>query len=71
VERDHADPKRQMVTLEWNHEDVAGIYRLQFDKDNACSSMQWNEDYNPYLGSPEYHDDKVIKPAARYVLPAW
>jgi len=60
VEKDYENPKRQMVTLEYNHDDVVDIYRSQFDKDNACSSMQWNEDYNPYLGSSEYHVDKVM-----------
>jgi glycine cleavage system aminomethyltransferase T len=60
VERDYADPERQMVTLEWNHEDVLAIYRSQFDQEDHCSRMEWVEDYNPYLGSSEYHDDKVM-----------
>jgi glycine cleavage system aminomethyltransferase T len=60
LEKEIANPKRQMVMLEWDHEDVVDIYRSQFDKENSCSTMQWVEDYNPYLGSSEYHDDKVV-----------
>ena len=60
LEKEVANPSRQMVMLEWDHHDVADVYLSQFDKERACSSMELVEDYNPYLGSSQFHDDLVV-----------
>lgn len=61
-----ANPKRQMVTLEWDPDDVAGIYRCQFS-DDACTPMEFCEDFNPYSGSLDYHEDAVLDKAGNII----
>lgn len=60
LEKEMANPRRAMVTLEYNHEDVLDIYRSQFSKDGACTGMKWSEDFDFYKGSDNYHVDKVL-----------
>lgn len=51
---------REMVTLEWNHEDVLDIYRDQFDPFKNVTHMEWGEDWQPFHGSTHYHEDLVV-----------
>lgn len=60
LEKELAHPKRAMVSLEWNHDDVLKTYHSQFNRDEACTPMKWSEDYDPYYGSSNYHIDKVV-----------
>ncbi|MDO5688876.1 MAG: aminomethyl transferase family protein [Tissierellia bacterium] len=60
LEKEMENPKRTMVTLEWNHDDLLDIYRSQFSKEDACSTMKWSEDFDFYLGSSNFHIDKVL-----------
>jgi glycine cleavage system aminomethyltransferase T len=60
LEKEMASPKRAMVTLEYDHEDILDTYRSQFDKSEACTSMRWSEDFDFQKGSGNYHIDKVL-----------
>lgn len=60
LEKEMANPKRSMVTLEWNHDDIMEIYKSQFNRDEACTTMKWSEDFDFYLGSSNFHIDKVV-----------
>lgn len=53
-------PHREMVTLEWNEEDVLDVYRAQFNPNVNVTTMEWCEDYQPYHGSTHYHEDLVV-----------
>lgn len=60
LEKEMAQPRRAVVTLEWNHEDVVSTYMAQFNKDDACTPIAWAEDFDYYNGSSNYHIDKVV-----------
>ncbi|GEA17029.1 hypothetical protein [Moorella sp. E306M] len=57
-----ANPKRKMVTLEWNPEDILDIYRSWFDPDEEpYSFMEFRgEGWAFYNGGNEYHADAVL-----------
>lgn len=57
-----ANPKRQMVTLEWNTEDVADVYASQLRDEEPYQLMDRPNDIY-YEPSPRwiYHADQVLK----------
>ncbi len=54
------DPKRKMVTLVWNKEDILDVHKSQFESGEPYLNMD-----DPYgsslIGQYEYHADKVMK----------
>lgn len=60
LEKEVADPRRQMVTLEWNTEDILDIYASQFWHGEPYPNMDRPNDcyYEvPFI----YHADQVLK----------
>ena len=52
-------PHREMVTLEWNHEDILDIQRSQFEDAEPYFPMEGPEDI-PINGEFEYRGDQVL-----------
>jgi glycine cleavage system aminomethyltransferase T len=61
LEKEMANPSRQMVTLVWNPEDILDVYRSQFEPGEPYLPMEFVEDFSYVLGSNEYRADQVLK----------
>lgn len=61
IERAMADPKRRIVTLEWNEDDVLDVYASQFRKDGDAEFMDFagNPVWQGYL-SRTFCDDVLV-----------
>jgi vanillate/3-O-methylgallate O-demethylase len=51
-----SNPRRRMVTLEWNKEDVFDVYASQFERGEPYKNMDATNDFFPYT----FHTDKVL-----------
>ena len=51
-----ANPKRKMVTLEWNKEDIIDVYRSQFEPGEPYKHMDATNDFFALT----FHTDKVL-----------
>ncbi len=60
LERELANPKRQMVTLEWKVEDVLDVYASQFRPGEPFAPMEWSHS-NQLRGRRHFHADQVIR----------
>jgi vanillate/3-O-methylgallate O-demethylase len=61
LEKIVADPKRKMVTLEWNAEDITDIYASQFRDEVPYPQMDRPNDSYWVPGPMTYHADQVLK----------
>jgi glycine cleavage system aminomethyltransferase T len=61
LERIVANPKRQMVTLEWDTEDITDIYASQFRDGTPYQPMDRPNDMHWIPGPMNYHADQVLK----------
>ena len=59
LEKEVANPKRQMVTLVWNREDILDIYASQFQPGEPYANMDRPNDIY-YTPRHIYHADKVL-----------
>jgi glycine cleavage system aminomethyltransferase T len=60
LEKEIAKPKRLMVTLIWNPEDVLDVLRSQFEDEVPYQHMELVEDLSIVNGSLEDHADQVL-----------
>ncbi len=60
LQAEMAAPRRAMVTLEWNPDDILGIYQSQFNRETAATPMGWSDDFDFYHGNGNVHVDKVV-----------
>jgi vanillate/3-O-methylgallate O-demethylase len=56
-----ANPKRKMVTLEWNGDDITDIYASQFRDETPYTQMDRPNDMYLVPGPMTYHADQVLK----------
>lgn len=61
LEEEVANPKRQMVTLVWNVEDILDVKRSQYMPGEPYMPIDDAEDYSYRLGSYDLHADQVLK----------
>lgn len=59
LEIEVADPRRRMVTLEWNSEDVVDVYASQFRQGEHYLPMEANH-ASQYKGRHQLHADQVL-----------
>lgn len=52
-------PHREMVTLEWNVDDIMDIYRSEYEPGEPYATLEGPEDYQD-TGAFEYRADKVL-----------
>ncbi|HME41533.1 MAG TPA: hypothetical protein VKF36_00485 [Syntrophorhabdales bacterium] len=60
LEKIVAKPKRKMVTLVWNVEDILDAFRSQFEKGETYAPIDAPMDYT-FVGPYDYHADQVLK----------
>lgn len=60
IERELKDPTRQMVTLEWNTDDVVDVYASQFKSAEPYLFMEPSH-LSQHKGRHQLHADKVLK----------
>ncbi len=60
LEKEVADPRRRMVTLEWNSEDVVEVYASQFRPGEHYLPMEVNHS-GQYRGRHQLHADQVLR----------
>ena len=60
LEKEKAAPKRLIVTLIWNHEDVLDVLRSQFEDEVPYQQIELVDDLSMVYGSLEDHADKVL-----------
>jgi len=61
LEKMVANPKRKMVTLEWNTEDIIDVYASQFQPGEPYANMDEPNHFSVEHGENTYHIDKVLK----------
>jgi glycine cleavage system aminomethyltransferase T len=61
LEKEVANPRRQMVSLVWNADDILDVYRSYLEPGEPCAFMEWAEDFSYSRGSDDYHADQVLK----------
>ena len=61
LEKEVTNPRRKMVTLEWDTEDVVDVYRSQFLPGEPYANMDEPTNFRLSDGRHRYHDDKVLK----------
>ena len=61
LEKIVVNPKRKMVTLEWNTEDVVDVYASQFRDETPYLPMDRPNDMYLIPGPMTYHADQVLK----------
>jgi glycine cleavage system aminomethyltransferase T len=61
VETMISNPKRKMVTLEWNGDDITDIYASQFRDETPYTQMDRPNDMYLVPGPMTYHADQVLK----------
>ncbi|MDZ5726192.1 glycine cleavage T C-terminal barrel domain-containing protein [Acetobacterium sp. K1/6] len=54
------NPKRMMVTLSWNKENILDIHASQYEQGEPYPNMDVPSDKS-YHGYYQYHDDQVLK----------
>jgi len=59
LEREVASPRRRMVTLAWNKDDILDVFRSQFEPGETYKPMDEPEDFQ-FIGKYEYHADQVL-----------
>jgi vanillate/3-O-methylgallate O-demethylase len=59
LEREIASPRLQMVTLEWNSEDVLDVHASQFRPGEPFEPMEWSHP-SQLRGRPHSHADQVL-----------
>jgi glycine cleavage system aminomethyltransferase T len=63
LEQEVANPRRQMVTLEWHTEDVVDVYASQFRPGEHFLPMEPNHS-SQYKGRHQMYADQVVKKAS-------
>ena len=61
LEEAFANPKRQMVTLVWNVDDILDVKRSQYMPGEPYMPMDDAEDYSYSIGAYDLHADLVLK----------
>lgn len=61
LEKEKANPSKQMVTLEWNTDDVMSVYRSDFEEGEPYDPMDGPEDFSMSVGVSYYVADQVLK----------
>ena len=61
LEKEVANPRRKMVTLAWNNEDIMDVYRSQLRDGEPFVFMELVADYSYTLGNSDLHADQVLK----------
>ena len=61
LEKEKADPKRLMVTLVWNVDDIMDVKRSQYMPGESYEPMDDAEDYSYSVGGYDLHAEMVLK----------
>ncbi len=64
LEREVANPRRKMVTLEWNIDDILDVYASQFRPGEPYMPMEWNH-ASQFKGGHQMYADQVLKNGER------
>lgn len=70
LEKEAAAPRRKMVTLEWNTEDICDVYRSQFETGEPYQPMDEPEDFSDIFFRADqyiYHADQVLSSDGKLV----
>ena len=61
LEKEVANPRRKMVTLVWNHEDILDVHASQFETSEPYLNMDSPSHFPQEQGSHVMYADKVLK----------
>jgi glycine cleavage system aminomethyltransferase T len=61
-----ANPKRKMVTLSWNTEDIMDIHASQYEQGEPYPNIDVPSDKS-YHGYYQYHDDQVLNKDGKFI----
>jgi glycine cleavage system aminomethyltransferase T len=64
LEKMVANPRRKMVTLEWNKEDIFDVYKSQFEPGEPYKDMDATNDF---FFPATFHTDKVVNEKGEFV----
>lgn len=60
LEREKANPRRKLVTLVWNPEDIMEVWHSVFEPGEPYARMDLCEDWSNIAGTSNLHADKVL-----------
>lgn len=68
LEEEAKDPKRVMVTLVWNHEDILDVWKSLLTEGEPYKRMDVPEDLTPYEACVQLPNSEVSLPGTLYIL---